>query len=302
MDFIALARDIAGNGNVFINEKLDKHTTFRVGGPADCLVTPDSVEQVVRLVKACRDNSIPYYVIGNGSNLLVSDEGFNGIIIKIGRNMSNISINNDIITAEAGALLSAIGTFALKRSLAGFEFAAGIPGTLGGGCVMNAGAYGGELKDVLVSVKAITPQGEIVDFSVDELGMGYRTSIFFDKDYVVLQADIKLSQGVESEIASRMSELAFMRRDKQPLELPNAGSTFKRPEGYFAGKLIEDAGLKGKGIGGACVSEKHAGFVVNKNNATAQEVYDTIQFVIDEVKNNSGIILEPEVRIIGNFA
>lgn len=302
MDFVALAKDIAGDGNVFINEKLDKHTTFRVGGPASCLVTPDSVEILVRLVRECRNNHIPYYVIGNGSNLLVSDEGFDGIIIKISKNMSNISIKDNIITAEAGTLLATIGMYAAQRSLTGFEFAAGIPGTLGGGCVMNAGAYGGELKDVLMSVKAITPEGDIVDFVVDELEMGYRTSIFLDKDYVILQADIRLSQGVKSEIEARMSELAFMRRDKQPLELPNAGSTFKRPEGYFAGKLIEDAGLKGKGVGGACVSEKHAGFVVNRGYATAHDIYDTIQYVIDEVDKNSGIILEPEVRIIGNFA
>ena len=302
MDFIALAKDIAGDGNVFINEKLDKHTTFRVGGPASCLVAPDSVETLTRLVRECRNNNIPYYVIGNGSNLLVSDSGFDGIIIKIGRNMSNICINDNIITAEAGVLLSALGAFAAGKSLTGFEFAAGIPGTLGGGCVMNAGAYGGELKDVLVSVKAITPQGDIVEYPVDELEMGYRTSRFLDKDYVILQADIRLISGVKSEIEARMSELAFMRRDKQPLELPNAGSTFKRPEGYFAGKLIEDAGLKGKGIGGACVSEKHAGFVVNKGNASAQDVYDTICYVIDEVNRNSGILLEPEVRIIGNFA
>ena len=302
MDFVALAKDIAGDGNVFINEKLDKHTTFRVGGPASCLVTPDSVEILVRLVRECRNNHIPYYVIGNGSNLLVSDEGFDGIIIKISKNMSNISIKDNIITAEAGTLLATIGMYAAQRSLTGFEFAAGIPGTLGGGCVMNAGAYGGELKDVLMSVKAITPEGDIVDFVVDELEMSYRTSIFLDKDYVILQADIRLSQGVKSEIEARMSELAFMRRDKQPLELPNAGSTFKRPEGYFAGKLIEDAGLKGKGVGGACVSEKHAGFVVNRGNATAHDIYDTIQYVIDEVDKNSGIMLEPEVRIIGNFA
>ena len=302
MDFIALAKDIAGDGNVFINEKLDKHTTFRVGGPASCLVTSDSAETLTRLVRECRNNQIPYYVIGNGSNLLVSDEGFDGIIIKIGRNMSNISIKDNVITAEAGVLLSALGAYAAGRGLTGFEFAAGIPGTLGGGCVMNAGAYGGELKDVLVSVKAITPEGDIVDFMVDELEMGYRTSKFLDKNYVILQADIRLLPGVKSEIESRMSELASMRRDKQPLELPNAGSTFKRPEGYFAGKLIEDAGLKGKGIGGACVSEKHAGFVVNRGNATARDIYDTIQFVIDEVKKNSGVILEPEVRFIGNFA
>lgn len=302
MDFIALAKDIVGNDNVFINEKLNKHTTFRVGGPADCLVTPDSAEQVVTLIRECRRNNIPYYVIGNGSNLLVSDEGFNGMIIKIGRNMSNMSIKDNIITAEAGVLLAVIGAYAASMELTGFEFAAGIPGTLGGGCVMNAGAYGGELKDVLIQVKAITPDGDIRDFSVEELEMGYRTSIFLDKDYVVLQADIRLTKGSRAEIEAKMHELARMRRDKQPLEFPNGGSTFKRPEGLFAGKLIEDAGLKGKGVGDACVSEKHAGFVINRGNATAQDVYDTIQYVISSVSENSGIKLEPEIRIIGNFA
>lgn len=302
MDFIEIAKDIAGSGNVFINEKLEKHTTFRVGGPAACLVTPDSAESVYELVKICRKENIPYYVIGNGSNLLVSDEGFNGIIIKIGRKMSNISIKDKIITAEAGVLLSSIGAYAAKRSLTGFEFAAGIPGTFGGACVMNAGAYGGELKDVLVNVKAITPDGDIKEFAADELKMGYRTSIFLDKDYVILQGEIRLSEGVQSDIEARMAELAFQRRDKQPLELPNAGSTFKRPEGHFAGKLIEDAGLKGKGIGNACVSEKHAGFIVNKGGATAQNIYDTIRLVISQVEAQSGIVLEPEIRIIGKFS
>lgn len=302
MDFIALIKDIVGNDNVFINEKLNKHTTFRVGGPADCLVTPDSAEQVVMLVKECRRNNVPYYIIGNGSNLLVSDEGFRGIIIKIGRNMSNLSIRDNVITAEAGVLLAVIGTYAANLELTGFEFAAGIPGTLGGACVMNAGAYGGELKDVLVSVKAISPDGDIKVFPVEELKMGYRTSIFLNKDYVVLQADIRLNKGDKAVIEARMQELAGMRRDKQPLEFPNAGSTFKRPEGLFAGKLIEDSGLKGKGVGGACVSEKHAGFIINKGNATAQDVYDTIQYVITTVFADTGVVLEPEIRIIGNFA
>lgn len=302
MDFITLAKDIVGNDNVFINEKLNKHTTFRVGGPADCLVTPDSAEQVITLIRECRRNDIPYYVIGNGSNLLVSDDGFNGMIIKIGRNMSNLSIRDNVLTAEAGVLLATIGSYAASMELTGFEFAAGIPGTLGGGCVMNAGAYGGELKDVLAHVKAITPDGDIKDFSVEELEMGYRTSIFLDKDYVILQADIRLSKGNRTEIEARMQELAKARRNKQPLEFPNGGSTFKRPEGLFAGKLIEDAGLKGKGVGDACVSDKHAGFVINRGNATAQDVYDTIQYVISEVAKCSGVKLEPEIRIIGNFA
>ena len=301
MDFMELTKDIVGSDNVFINEKMDKHTTMRVGGAASCLVTPETVEALVKLVDLCRNENIPYYVIGNGSNLLVSDEGFDGIIIKIGRKMSNITLKDNVITAEAGALMSSIGGFALREGLTGFEFAAGIPGTIGGGCVMNAGAYGGELKDVLVSVTAITPQGAVVTYSVEELELGYRTSMFLDKDYVILEATIRLEKGEKATIEARMSELSAMRRDKQPLDLPNAGSTFKRPVGDFAGRLIEDAGLKGKGVGNACVSEKHAGFVVNKGNATAKEVYDTIQFVIDAVQVKSGVILEPEVRMIGNF-
>ena len=302
MDFIELTKGIVGDGNVFINEKLDRHTTFRVGGPAACLAVPESAEQTVGLIHELRRYAIPYYVIGNGSNLLISDEGFDGVIVKIGRSMSNVSIKDNIITAESGILLSALGAYAARRSLTGLEFAAGIPGTLGGGCVMNAGAYGGELKDVLTNVKAITPDGDIAVYEPAEMEMGYRTSRFLDKDYVILQADIQLSQGNKSEIEARMDEFSGLRRDKQPLEFPNAGSTFKRPKGYFAGQLIEEAGLKGKGVGDACVSEKHAGFIVNKGSASARDIYDTILMVIAKVEAHSGIILEPEVRIIGKFA
>lgn len=301
MDFMELTKDIVGIGNVFINEKMDKHTTMRVGGYAACLVTPETVESLVRLINILKEKQVPYYIIGNGSNLLVSDEGFDGIIIKIGRKMSNITFKDNIITVEAGALMSSIGGYALKEGLTGFEFAAGIPGTIGGGCVMNAGAYGGELKDVLVSVTAINPEGEVVTYTVEELQMGYRTSRFLDKNYVILEAKIRLLPGDKEAIEATMADLAFKRRDKQPLELPNAGSTFKRPVGDFAGRLIEEAGLKGKGVGDACVSTKHAGFVVNKGNATAKDVYDTILMVIDTVKAQSGVILEPEVRMIGNF-
>ena len=302
MDFIELTKGIVGDGNVFINEKLDRHTTFRVGGPAACLAVPESAEQTVGLIHELRRYAIPYYVIGNGSNLLISDEGFDGVIVKIGRSMSNVSIKDNIITAESGILLSALGAYAARRSLTGLEFAAGIPGTLGGGCVMNAGAYGGELKDVLTNVKAITPDGDIAVYEPAEMEMGYRTSRFLDKDYVILQADIQLSRGNKSEIEARMDEFSGLRRDKQPLEFPNAGSTFKRPKGYFAGQLIEEAGLKGKGVGDACVSEKHAGFIVNKGSASARDIYDTILMVIAKVEAHSGIILEPEVRIIGKFA
>lgn len=301
MDFLSELINTVGKDNVFTDEKMDKHTTFRVGGPAKYLVTPTLAVQVMRLVTLCKESGIPYYVVGNGSNILVSDSGFEGMIILIGRGMSNITVKGREITAEAGVLLPSLCAEAASRELSGLEFAAGIPGTVGGACVMNAGAYGGELKDVLIRVRALTPEGEIRDFEPEEMELGYRHSIFAGGGYVILEATVRLKEGNGREIQSRMEELAAKRRDKQPLEYPSAGSTFKRPKGYFAGQLIENAGLKGKGAGGACVSEKHAGFIINKDNATAKNIYDTIQFVIDTVESKYSIILEPEVKMIGRF-
>ena len=301
MLFLTELRKLVGEENIYQNEPLSKHTTLKVGGPAKYMVMPDNMEIIPELIKIAGLHNVPYYVIGNGSNLLVSDEGYDGMIIYIGKNMSEISVEGKIIKADAGAMLSSLGAAALKNGLTGLEFAAGIPGTLGGACVMNAGAYGGEIKDVLKEVTAIDGEGVIHKFYPEDMKMSYRKSMFVNGGYIITGAVMELAEDDASEISARMADYAQRRRDKQPLEYPSAGSTFKRPEGYFAGALIEGACLKGKGVGGACVSEKHAGFVINYNNATAKDVYDTINYVIDEVKSDSGVVLEPEVRIIGNF-
>lgn len=301
MDFLSEAKKIVGEENFFTGERMDKHTTFRVGGPAKYMAAPTLDVQVQKLLALCGSAGVPYYVVGNGSNLLVSDEGFEGMIILIGKGMSEIKVNGCRIIAGAGVLLSRLGAAAAGAGLRGLEFAAGIPGSVGGACVMNAGAYGGELKDVLAGVRTVAPDGGLRKFAPEELGLGYRRSIFSGGGYAVTEAEFLLEPDDAVKINARMEELAARRREKQPLEYPSAGSTFKRPEGYFAGKLIEDAGLKGRGIGKACVSEKHAGFVINKGGATAQDIYDTIKMVQAAVKSEYGIILEPEVKIIGKF-
>ncbi|MGN0370368.1 MAG: UDP-N-acetylmuramate dehydrogenase [Butyrivibrio sp.] len=302
MEFLTELQLLLGEENVYVNEPMSSHTTFRTGGNAGYFVTPGCADDIIATVEICRQNSVPYYVVGNGSNLLVSDSGYDGVIIHIGNRISYIITEGEYITAGAGALLSKIGAAALDESLTGFEFAAGIPGTIGGGCIMNAGAYGGELKDVLVKVKAVTPEGIIKEYTVDEINPGYRQTIFTGKNYIILEAVIKLKKGDRTEIAAEMSRLAALRRAKQPLEYPSAGSTFKRPEGYFSGQLIESAGLKGKGAGDACVSPKHAGFIINKGNASAKDIYDTIEMVTEEVMRVHGVKLEPEVRLIGSFS
>lgn len=282
-------------------EPMQKHTTFRVGGPADYFVMPETIEQVQKVVTLCKEEEIPYYIVGNGSNLLVSDKGYRGVIIQIGKRFGQIEVKENQITAQAGALLSAVANRALEAGLAGFEFAAGIPGSLGGACVMNAGAYGGEMKDVLLSVTVLTPEGEVLTIPREELELGYRTSIIEKKHYLVLEAVIELQKGDPEEIKAVMDDLRQRRIDKQPLEYPSAGSTFKRPEGYFAGKLIQDAGLKGFQVGGAQVSEKHAGFVINKNHATASDIYELMRQVSEKVEEESGVRLEPEVKRLGEF-
>ncbi|MGN1193807.1 MAG: UDP-N-acetylmuramate dehydrogenase [Dorea sp.] len=282
-------------------EPMKNHTTFRVGGPADYFVIPQTEEEVKRTVLLCRDQSVSYYIVGNGSNLLVSDQGYHGVIIQLFKQMNRISIEGNIIRAQAGALLSAIASKALDRGLTGFEFAAGIPGTLGGACVMNAGAYGGEMKDVLKEVTVLTEDGHVLTLSKEKLELGYRTSIIAKKGYIVLEAVIELSAGNKEEIKVRMEELKEKRVSKQPLEYPSAGSTFKRPEGYFAGKLIQDAGLKGFRVGGAQVSEKHCGFVINRENATAADVNALMRQVSECVEEKFGVRLEPEVKKLGEF-
>lgn len=294
--------DAAGEENVLFDEPMKKHTTFRIGGNADCFVIPKTKEQIQAVVRLCESKKVPYYFLGNGSNLLVSDQGYRGVIINIYKNQNHINIEGNRITAQAGALLSKIAKEALNASLTGFEFAAGIPGTLGGAVVMNAGAYGGEMKQVLVSAKVLSREGEILTLTNEELKLGYRTSVIPGGGYLVLEALLELKPGDKEEIKSRMDDLAVRRSSKQPLEFPSAGSTFKRPEGYFAGKLIMDSGLRGYSVGDAAVSEKHCGFVINKGSATAKEVLGLIRHVQEEVFRQFGVKMETEVKMLGDFS
>ena len=292
---------IMSEEQVKTEEPMKNHTTFRVGGPAEFFVMPRTAEEVKKVIDLCRRESFPYYIIGNGSNLLVSDKGYRGVVLQIYKEMSCIEIEENVIVAQAGALLSAIANKALENGLTGFEFAAGIPGTLGGACVMNAGAYGGEMKDVLEEVTVLTEEGEVLIIPKENLELGYRTSIIARKGYIVLEARIQLREGEKEAIKSLMEELKDKRVSKQPLEYPSAGSTFKRPEGYFAGKLIQDAGLRGFSVGGAQVSEKHCGFVINRENATAADVAELMRQVSARVEEEFGVKLEPEVKRLGEF-
>ncbi len=292
---------ICGADRALPDELMSRHTTFRVGGPADYFLMPGNSEELSKIIRYCRENEIDFFILGNGSNLLVSDEGYRGAVIQLFRNMSGIRIEGTEIYAEAGALLSQIAAKAAAASLTGLEFAGGIPGTLGGACVMNAGAYGGEMKDVLISVTVLTPSGEVVTIPASSMELGYRTSCIPGRGLIVLGALMELSDGDPEEIRARMDALRIQRQEKQPLDLPSAGSTFKRPEGYFAGKLIMDAGLRGYTVGGAQVSEKHCGFVVNRGGATAADIRTLIREVRAQVEEQFGVSLEPEVRFLGNF-
>ena len=282
------------------DELMKKHTTFRIGGPADYFIMPSNEKELEETIRVCREFSIPIYIVGNGSNLLVGDKGFRGAIIQLYKSMGTFQVEGNQITAQAGCSLAQIANAALDAALTGFEFAAGIPGTLGGAVVMNAGAYGGEMKDVLESVTALTGEGKIIELGRNELELGYRTSVIAKKGYIVLGAVLKLERGDGEKIKTYMDELKEKRVTKQPLEYPSAGSTFKRPEGYFAGKLIEDAGLRGFQVGGAQVSEKHCGFVINRDHATAADIMELMRQVQIRVKENSGVDLEPEVKRLGD--
>ncbi len=286
---------------VLQEEPMKKHITFRVGGNADYFVMPNSISEVKGILACCKENHIPYYILGNGSNLLVGDKGFRGVVIQIYKEMNQIEVTGNTVTAQAGALLSKVGHAALEAELTGFEFAAGIPGTVGGAVVMNAGAYGGEMKDIIQCATVLTEEGEVKELSKNELELGYRTSVIAKKNYIVLGACFQLQKGIKEEIRSVMDDLKGRRIEKQPLEYPSAGSTFKRPEGYFAGKLIQDAGLCGFQVGGAQVSEKHCGFVINKENATAADIVSLMEQVSQKVEKEFGVVLEPEVKRIGEF-
>lgn len=298
--FLTELENIMAGSGIFMEEPMKKHTTFRVGGPADVLVQPDETA-LAAVLGLCRQYHVPYSFIGNGSNLLVGDKGIRGVVIEMTEPMGNIEVHGTQITAQAGAMLSKIANTAASNGLGGMEFAAGIPGSVGGAVVMNAGAYGGEMKDIIEKVYVLDENGAQLELDRDALDLGYRHSCIPDKKYIVTKVVLELVPRNEAEIRSEMKELNEKRAEKQPLQYPSAGSTFKRPEGYFAGKLIMDAGLRGYQVGGAQVSEKHCGFVINKGDATAADICQLMRDVSDKVQAQFGVVLEPEVKMIGEF-
>lgn len=294
-------RAYAPGEDVLEREPMCRHTTFRVGGKAACFVRISSIEQLQKLIPYFEQIGLPYFILGNGSNLLVSDDGYDGVILQVGDKFDRILTEGNRMEVQAGALLSVVARCALEHGLTGLEFASGIPGTIGGGVVMNAGAYGGEMKQVVTQVRVLGSDGEILTLDREAMEFGYRTSVIKNRRFTVLTVTLELACGDKKEIQARMEELSKRRREKQPLEYPSAGSTFKRPEGYFAGKLIMEAGLKGYSIGGAKVSEKHCGFLVNTGDASAADVAALIREVQQRVKDKSGVSLEREVVYLGNL-
>ena len=298
--FLTELQNVMGGSGIFMEDPMKKHTTFRVGGPADVLVQPDETA-LAAILALCRQYHVSYSFIGNGSNLLVGDKGIRGVVIEMTDPMGNIEVDGTKITAQAGAMLSKIANTAASNGLGGMEFAAGIPGSVGGAVVMNAGAYGGEMKDIIEKVYVLDENGAQLELDRDALDLGYRHSCIPEKKYIVTKVVLELVPRNEAEIRSEMKELNEKRAEKQPLQYPSAGSTFKRPEGYFAGKLIMDAGLRGYQVGGAQVSEKHCGFVINKGDATAADICQLMRDVSDKVQAQFGVVLEPEVKMIGEF-
>lgn len=292
-------RAIVGEENVLVDEPMSEHTTFKVGGPADLYVIPEDFDEVRDVLRACDEAGVERFVLGRGSDLLVSDEGYRGVIVAVADGLVGVSVDGTEMTCQAGVDLREASEMACELGLTGLEFACGIPGSVGGACFMNAGAYGGCVADVLKCVRVITPDGSIDVVDVADLELGYRRSRVASDGLVVLSATFDLQKGDPEKIRATMDDLTRQREEKQPLELPSAGSTFKRPEGYFAGKLIMDAGLQGFQVGGAAVSKKHAGFVVNVGGATAADVHAVIEHVQDEVERQFGVRLQPEVRFLG---
>lgn len=313
--FYQKLKTILQDKQILIDEPLAKHTTFEIGGPAWFLVLPESINQITETIRLCRTVNMPFYIMGNGSNLLVSDKGYEGTIIKLGKDFSEISFDREFssgkapssgeefytVRAQAGVLLSRLANEIAAHSLTGFEFAAGIPGTLGGAVTMNAGAYDGEIKQSILEAVVADQKGNILRLNKDDLNMGYRTTVIQDKHYIVLEAVFGFKPGNKEVIINKINDLNARRREKQPLEYPSAGSTFKRPAGFYAGKLIMDSGLRGYQVGNAQISEKHCGFVINKGGATAGEVKALISDVIEIVNHKFGIVLEPEVKLLGEF-
>lgn len=300
-----LLNQIVGKEHVLLDELMSKHTTFKVGGPADIFVVPQTVEEVKAVIDVCKNENIDFYVIGKGSNLLVGDKGYRGVIICLYNTLDNVKIvdNNEdtSVIAGAGIMLSKLANIIADNSLEGFEFASGIPGTLGGAVTMNAGAYGGEINDCIMAATVMDRAGNIMRLEREALELGYRKSIIMKEQYIVLEAEFVFKKGDNKDIIEKMQDLNKRRKDKQPLEYPSAGSTFKRPEGYFAGKLIMDSGLAGYAVGDACVSPKHCGFVINTGKATAKDIRQLMTDVDNKVFENYGVHLEPEVRMIGEF-
>ena len=284
---------------VLLDEPMKNYTTIKTGGLADIIVMPQSITEIQSVIKICKENDVPYFVMGKGSNLLVSDKGMRCVVVKLGDKFAKITIDGNDVIAQAGVSLSELSEKIMEKSLKGFEFAGGIPGTLGGATTMNAGAYGGEMKDIIKSVRVLNTEGEIINLSSEELEFGYRTSMIQVKNYIVLEVKMEFEKGNYEEIAKTTKDLMETRKAKQPLHLPSCGSVFKRPAGHFAGKLIEDSGLKGKKIGGAKVSKLHCGFIVNVDNATTNDVLDLIELIQKTVKSKFGIQLKTEVKIIG---
>ena len=292
-------RAIVGEENVLVDEPMSEHTTFKVGGPADLYVIPDDSEEIRDVLRECEESGVPHFVLGYGSDLLVSDEGYRGVIIALGDDLVGVTVEDDEMTCEAGVGLKEASEMACELGLSGLEFACGIPGSVGGACYMNAGAYGGCMADVLKCVRVLRADGTQDTLDVDELDLGYRHSRIADEGMIVLSATFDLHHGNPEKIRETMDELTRQREEKQPLDLPSAGSTFKRPEGFFVGKLVTDAGLRGYQSGGAAVSKKHAGFVVNVDHATAADVHAVIEHVQDAVERQFGVRLEPEIRFLG---
>lgn len=289
-------------GSVLFDEPMKKHTSFKIGGPVDVMIIPQDEDQLIEGVKICRDNNIEFFIMGNGSNLLVKDGGIRGVVIKISEGFNNIQFEGTKIDCQAGALLTAVSRRAFQQSLTGMEFANGIPGTIGGGVTMNAGAYGGEMKDIIKKVRVLDKENNIIEYTNEEMNFRYRGSRVVDEGLIILSVEIHLEEGNYDEIKETMRDLTHRRTSKQPLELPSGGSTFKRPEGNYAGKLIEDSGLKGLIKGGAQVSSKHCGFVVNIDNASCKDVLDLISIIQKTVKDKFDVELEPEIKIIGELS
>lgn len=299
--FFQYVKQFVPEENILSGEPMSKHTTFRLGGLADCFIIVENEEQLSKILSYIVQVGLPYFILGNGSNLLVGDKGYHGIILQLAGEFSKISVEGSRIYAGAGALLSRTAIAAKEHSLTGMEFASGIPGTIGGALVMNAGAYGGEMKQIVKMVRVLAQTGEILEFDNETMEFGYRTSAIKNRSYIVLGAVLELTEGDKSAIAAKMEELAAERRKKQPLEFPSAGSVFKRPEGYFAGKLIMDSGMRGYRVGGAQVAEKHCGFIVNRGDATAEDVVELIAEVTERVKMRFHVRLETEIIMLGDF-